>query len=174
MHTHPIYVKQMSYSTDRYQKYNMTGRLRRYLRGGKSAGHDYIQALFQFLRKHDYKQSGIDPCIFGRTTSQATIFLAITIDDFLIVSDKLAAIDPFYRTFATKYQLKRFGHPTNFLGCTMQYSHDDSIKLRNPKLVHISIANANMADANGRHKTFPFDTDLNPSIPSNTLIHYIS
>lgn len=38
--------------------------------------------------------------MFGLDTSEATILLTVTLDGFLIVSDKRKAIDELYRTLA--------------------------------------------------------------------------
>lgn len=86
-------MKRMANRTGFYAKDNLTGRLRRNLWGGKSAGHDYIQVLLQLLHKQAWKPSKIDPCMFGKDRAEETILLTITVDGFLVVSYKQTAID---------------------------------------------------------------------------------
>lgn len=173
MHTWPIYAKQMAYSTGRYHKYTITCRFLRNLWAVKSAGPDYVQALSQFLHKLSYEQSNMDPCMFDLATSEETILLAITVDYFFILSEKLTVIDRFYRTLASKYQLERLSRPNKFLGCTVQYIHDGSINLRHPVLLQITIFNANIANSNGRQSPFTFNTELLPQIPTDGSISRI-
>lgn len=102
MHHRPIYVRRLRTTPGENTQCSQTGVLKRNLWGGKSAGHDYIQALFKFLKTHDYKPAVTDPCLFVRKAARDTTIVAITVDDLLVIANRPQLLDDFYTMLASK------------------------------------------------------------------------
>lgn len=52
--------------------------------GSKSAWYDYMEALFRYLKVHRYTATEDDPVLVYRTSGAHHIFLAVTVDAFLV------------------------------------------------------------------------------------------
>lgn len=163
----PIFVRELPNWQGQYQYGNATGLLMRNLWGGRSAGHNYIHALFAHLRKHKFIPSDMDTCLFTKQDKVGTTAVAVTVDDFLVIADQPVLIDAFHDILALKYTVKRMGMPTEFLGWTVTRRTDGAIKLSQPSLVQTTIENANMAAANGRCTPYGTTEELHPPVASD-------
>lgn len=108
---HPIYVREIPRSTRRFNHGKAVGRHIINLWGGKSAGHDYNEALFRHLRTHKYQYTDPDPCLFHDINLADPTLIAVTVDDLLVVAPTMDKIDAFYEILSKKYKLKLLGRP---------------------------------------------------------------
>lgn len=154
MFQHPVYVKEIPLSDGTFRHGKRIGHLIKNLWGGKSAGHDYIMALFAHLKAHGYTATDGDPCLFTKAASAGPVLVAITVDDFLVTAPHTEQIAEFHKVLVQKYKVKRMGKPREFLGWSVSYGKDGEINIAQPALAQATLANASMSECNPRQTPY--------------------
>lgn len=79
----------------------------------------YITGAYDHLRKSGYKQCGSDGNVFTRTSTNGTVIMALTVDDFLVAASSLAAYKELIHALETKYKISDLGKATRILNWTL-------------------------------------------------------
>ena len=166
-HSRPVYVKQLARFNGALKHRGEFGQLIGNLYGGKNAGFLYLEGAFKFLRSLGFKQSKSELCLFSRTSSAGSIFLAVSMDDFAVTASNTSLIDAFVNELATKYTTKRLGTPTRYLGWTVVRNADSSLHISQPDYIEQLLAKLRMQDANGKPSPYPDSTALHAPTPSD-------
>lgn len=110
-----------------------------------------------------------DSCLFSCSSPNGTVLLAVTVDDFRVITSTNALIDQLYSECASKYRVKRLGSPSHFIGWELSYPPDGSTVITQPALFHATISNANMEGLNGRYTQYTYSGDLGPPRKDDNL-----
>jgi len=123
-------------------------RLKRSLYGLKQAPRCWNKRLITFMKKAGLKNSTADPCLFYRTNKGSSLYVAIYVDDGLIVGNKDEEIEGFLKLLQEEFKITS-GSLENFLGMQIKCESDGSIFLSQEAYTNKILKRFNMADANG-------------------------
>ncbi|SGY18682.1 BQ5605_C014g07439 [Microbotryum silenes-dioicae] len=105
-------------------------RLRRSIYGLKQAGRIWNRHIDTSLRGLGYKATGTDHCIYSRIDDQQRPhYIALYVDDLLIVSPALNEIERVISGLEQRYGVKRLGPAEYILGIQIRRLDDGSIAL---------------------------------------------
>lgn len=90
--------------------------LRRNLWGGKSAVNDLIQGIIAFFKSQGFEPADTDPYILVKPNEKDTVKVTITIDEFIIITNRPQHLNLFYDLLTKKYQVKRMRWTSQSLG----------------------------------------------------------
>lgn len=121
MHRKAIYVRQLADSRGRFAHGKTMGRSLKNLWGGKTAGHNHVQYLFEFLRWRRDTTANVGTCLLSHTKGRHCILYAIKVDNFLVLASVQVLIESLYDTLTRKYFVIRLGRRTEFLGWSVSY-----------------------------------------------------
>jgi len=88
-------------------------RLQKSLYGLKQAPLEWNRTIDAYLKKHDFKPTQIDPCIYVRTRSNKTAFIAVYVDDCTIIAPD-EQIDDIKGLLHQGFRIKTWGKPPQF------------------------------------------------------------
>ncbi|SGY70330.1 BQ5605_C004g03140 [Microbotryum silenes-dioicae] len=109
---------------------NKVLRLRRSIYGLKQAGRIWNCHIDTSLRNLGYKATGTDHCIYSRIDDQQRPhYIALYVDDLLIVSPGLDEIKCVISGLEQRYGIKRLGSAEYILGIQIRHLDDGSIAL---------------------------------------------
>jgi hypothetical protein len=110
---HEIYVEQPHHLTDGTSK---VCKLRKALYGLKQAPRIWYQTLTNFLRNLGFEPISADLGIFVRST----MYIAVYVDDLLIVGPSIAEIKKIKRSLRNRFQMTDLGPCSYYLGMSVQ------------------------------------------------------
>ncbi|SDA00923.1 BZ3500_MvSof-1268-A1-R1_Chr9g10921 [Microbotryum saponariae] len=135
-------------------------RLRRSIYGLKQAGRIWNRHIDTSLRNLGYKATGTDHCIYSRIDDQQRPhYIALYVDDLLIVSPALDEIERVISGLEQRYGVKRLGPAEYILGIQIRRLDDGSIACEDSGERLIA----------GMTTTPPLATGANPPIPAEQL-----
>lgn len=108
---------------------NYVCKLLRSLYGLKQAAKVWNQTLHDFLLANEFHQSVADPCIYYYSTGSKRIFLAVYVDDLLIVCATETQRDFVKKLLMAKFNMKDLGEAHYILGIQLERENDGSITL---------------------------------------------
>lgn len=119
-HDRPVFVRHISVLNVYFlHPHKQIDRLLLNLYGTNNAIYIYIQVLDSHLRRHGYILCEWDSCVYFKTVPTGRIFIAATVDDFLVKAPSDAHIDALKHTLSLKYIVTDLGPTTTFLGRTI-------------------------------------------------------
>ncbi|SCZ99465.1 BZ3500_MvSof-1268-A1-R1_Chr7-2g09549 [Microbotryum saponariae] len=111
-------------------------RLRRSIYGLKQAGRIWNRHIDTSLRNLGYKATGTDHCIYSRIDDQQRPhYIALYVDDLLIVSPALDEIERVISGLEQRYGVKRLGPAEYILGIQIRRLDDGSIALSQERYI---------------------------------------
>lgn len=141
------------------------GKLIRNIYGVKSGAFYFLEEVFQLLHNNGFKSSEADQCLMHKTPNDGTYtVVALSSDDHITASNQ-RNLDRYYTLLSERYDTKRLGKPTKYLGCYFTYSQNGTISISQPLLV------AKLIDAMQISKDTPSPTPylanhgLHPPLP---------
>lgn len=124
-----VYVEQPARFNGNLKHEGNYGLLKKNLYGGKSAGFIYTSGVTSFLDSNCYIPSPHDPLVFTKKTPDEFIIIGVSSDDFAVCSSSVKSIDNLFRTLQHKYNIKRLGFPTKYLGWSTNRNQQGEIHI---------------------------------------------
>ncbi|SGY91389.1 BQ5605_C038g11662 [Microbotryum silenes-dioicae] len=135
-------------------------RLRRSIYGLKQAGHIWNRHIDTSLRNLGYKATGTDHCIYSRIDDQQRPhYIALYVDDLLIVSPGLDEIELVISGLEQRYSVKQLGPAEYILGIQIRRLDDGSIALSQERYIMDVLARFHF-DTTTRGTTVPMTPGL--------------
>ncbi|SDA04236.1 BZ3500_MvSof-1268-A1-R1_C127g00690 [Microbotryum saponariae] len=135
-------------------------RLRRSIYGLKQAGRIWNRHIDTSLRNLGYKATGTDHCIYSRIDDQQRPhYIALYVDDLLIVSPALDEIERVISGLEQRYGVKRLGPAEYILGIQIRRLDDGSIALSQERYIMDVLARFHF-DTTTRGTTVPMTPGL--------------
>ncbi|SDA08471.1 BZ3501_MvSof-1269-A2-R1_C36g00152 [Microbotryum saponariae] len=135
-------------------------RLRRSIYGLKQAGRIWNRHIDTSLRNLGYKATGTDHCIYSRIDDQQRPhYIALYVDDLLIVSPALDEIECVISGLEQRYGVKRLGPAEYILGIQIRRLDDGSIALSQERYIMDVLARFHF-DTTTRGTTVPMTPGL--------------
>ncbi|SGY91432.1 BQ5605_C038g11666 [Microbotryum silenes-dioicae] len=139
---------------------NKVLRLRRSIYGLKQAGHIWNRHIDTSLRSLGYKATGTDHCIYSHIDDQQRPhYIALYVDDLLIVSPVLNEIERVISGLEQRYSVKRLGPAEYILGIQIRRLDDGSIALSQERYIMDVLARFHF-DTTTRGATVPMTPGL--------------
>jgi hypothetical protein len=150
------------------------------LYGLKQSPAEWNKELANTLKLLSFHRSKSDWNLFYKRTESKTIFLAVHVDDGLIVANEEFAIQEFIKTLETKYEIKFDANPKLFLNISITRNPTErSILLNQTKYIEECCEKFNISNMKPYHTPMepgfvkdiqPDDTPLDKSIPYRSII----
>lgn len=119
---------------------NETLRLKKALYGLKQAGYEWYQTIRGTLRELGWTQGKVDPCLFTRERQNKTEYLALYVDDILVVAPTKEDIDKIKNELGSVFALKDTGEMRNLLGMKIERIESGRYAISQPKTVRALIS----------------------------------
>jgi hypothetical protein len=123
-------------------------RLKRSLYGLKQAPRCWNKRFIGFMEKAGLQNSTADPCLFYRTHGDTFLYIAIYVDDGLVVGNNDEEIQVFLRLLQEEFKVT-IGSLENFLGMQIECQNDGSIFVSQEAYTNQILQKFNMAEAKG-------------------------
>jgi hypothetical protein len=105
-------------------------RLHKCIYGLRQASHVWEKLFTGYLKQQGFSQSEADPCFFTRVRGQETLYMAIWVDDGILASNRLEAIDSFLSELGHEFKIRIYPLE-RFVGNTI-------IRDRQKRQIHLS------------------------------------
>ena len=128
-----------------------TGRvclLKKSLYGLKQAPRCWNKCFVEFMTKTGFKNSNADPCLFYRRNQKGCLYVAIYVDDGLVVGSDRPEIEGFMKMLQLEFHTTR-GSLKNFLGMKIQQNEDWSISINQEDYTKKVLERFAMDESNG-------------------------
>lgn len=118
--------------------------------------------MLEFLKANKAKSNVAEVCQVRIDMKTGTVISMITVEDFLVTASTKEEMDYFHNEMKTKYNIKRLGRPTRYLGGHFHHHPDGRIALRKRLLIDKTLEEANMLQANGKSTPYPYGEEYHP------------
>jgi hypothetical protein len=123
-------------------------RLHKCIYGLRQASHVWEKLFTGYLKQQGFSQSEADPCLFTRVRGQEILYVAIWVDDGILASNRLEAIDHFLIELGHEFQI-RFYPLERFVGVTIIRDREKrQIHLSQPDYIDHIVKNFHMESCN--------------------------
>jgi len=97
------------------------------------------------MKKNGFNQSRIDPCIFYKVQNEQRTYIAIYVDDFLIVSNSVQSTKEIVDNLKKEYSINmNYGTQHDYLGMALHFNQiDNTVSIMIPNYIE-DILNENM------------------------------
>ena len=162
-HKMPVFVKQHPRFDGSFKYNGKGGQLIKNLYGTPSGGYYYLEGMQKYLKANKYTQSQQDPSPFLRINNPTSfILIALCTDDFLVVATDEHLITALFTKLRKKYNVKRLGEPSQYLGWKIGHHNDGSVKISQPKYIDSILDRLRMTYANGVKTPYAHSTGWHP------------
>ncbi|SGZ30860.1 BQ5605_C046g12247 [Microbotryum silenes-dioicae] len=121
--------------------------LHRSLYGLRQAGRIWNDEIDSALSALGYVATESDHCVYVRTTGDVRHYIALYVDDLLMISPSLPEIERTLQGLEQRYGVKRLGEAEYVLGIQIRRSPDGSISLSQEQYLKDVLAQFGMSDA---------------------------
>ncbi|SGY77691.1 BQ5605_C005g03697 [Microbotryum silenes-dioicae] len=121
--------------------------LHRSLYGLRQAGRIWNDKIDSALSALGYVATESDHCVYVRTTGDVRHYIALYVDDLLMISPSLPEIERTLQGLEQRYGVKRLGEAEYVLGIQIRRSPDGSISLSQEQYLKDVLARFGMSDA---------------------------
>ncbi|SGY70463.1 BQ5605_C004g03153 [Microbotryum silenes-dioicae] len=132
--------------------------LHRSLYGLRQAGRIWNDEIDSALSALGYVATESDHCVYVRTTGDVHHYVALYVDDLLMISPSLPEIERTLQGLEQRYGVKRLGEAEYVLGIQIRRSPDGSISLSQEQYLKDVLARFGMSDAH------PVATPMQPDL----------
>ena len=99
----------------------MVCKLKKSLYGLKQSPREWYKHFYSFIRGKRYTRSHYDPCVYyNKLHSGEYIYLLLYVDDMLIASKNISAIDKFKKDLSFKFEMKDLDEAKKVLGIEIE------------------------------------------------------
>jgi len=131
--------------------------LKRALYGLKQSSREWYRTITAILAEFGFVRCKSDHSIFMLTRDGFTTYLALYVDDLLIISENDDHLAEVKRRLAEKFEMKDLGVAKKFLGMEIEYGDDGSITIHQDRYIQSLLRRHGMEDCN------PVSTPLDTS-----------
>lgn len=121
------------------------------------------------MKRRGFRHNDHDVCLVKLVTETGVVIAAIAVHDFLATASTQEAMDEFYEFLNARYDVKRLGKPTRYLGWYFQYRKNGDIALSKQLLIDQTLAEAGMAGCN--FKQTPYNEGMAYHAPAQEDEH---
>ncbi|SGZ35667.1 BQ5605_C142g13436 [Microbotryum silenes-dioicae] len=132
--------------------------LHRSLYGLRQAGRIWNDEIDSALSALGYAATESDHCVYVRTAGDERHYIALYVDDLLMISPSLPEIERTLQGLEQRYGVKRLGEAEYILGIQIRRSDDGSITLSQEQYLKDVLARFGMSDAH------PVATPMQPDL----------
>uniref|UniRef100_A0A0A9X0C4 Copia protein n=1 Tax=Lygus hesperus TaxID=30085 RepID=A0A0A9X0C4_LYGHE len=136
--------------------------LKKAVYGLKQSGRQWFTKLNAKLLDFGFTPSQADPCIFVSTKGAAKVIIAVYVDDLILSSTSLSAIEDIKNSLMQKFSMRDLGTLKYCLGVEVDQK-DGSITLSQTKYIEDLLLNYNMQDA--KPVRAPMEAGIKLSVP---------
>ena len=141
-----------------WEENNRIVKLEKSLYGLKQSPNCWNKKFDEFLRSYELEKSPADNCIYTGRKNNKEIYLALYVDDGLVMSTSIKVLDQFLEELQDKFEIK-MNEPRYFVGLEIERDRDKrSIKIHQTNYIQKVIDKFRMMDA----KTA--NVPLNPTV----------
>ena len=133
-------------------------RLKKSLYGLKQSPRAWYQTIAPVFEQLGFAKCGSDHSIFVSTKAGITTYIALYVDDLLIISEDDDHLAEVKGLLAEKFEMKDLGVARKFLGMEIEYDKDGSIKIHQEQYIQSLLSKHGMRDCNS--VTTPLDTSI--------------
>ena len=146
-----IYMKQpQGYEVTRKGQV-MVCKLKKGLYGLKQAANIWNKKLDSILKSKNFMQGSADPCLYIKRDGENVIYVNIHVDDFLIASKELSAIDSTAAFLQENLKLIDLGFLQNYLGVEVKKNEDGFYCIKQTKYIEEILERFGLQDAKISH-----------------------
>jgi len=131
-------------------------RLKKSLYGLKQSPREWYRTIAPVLNEFGFIRCESDHSIFISRKSGSTTYIALYVDDLLIISDNDDHLAEIKKRLAEKFEMRDLGVARKFLGMEIEYSDDGCIKIHQKQYIQGLLERHGMKDCNP--VTTPLDT----------------
>ena len=99
--------------------------LQKALYGLKQAPRLWGKTLHNFMLSQHFVATQTDACLFTKNTGNGRIWLAVYVDDIVVASDQLDALNNFKSELSKTFNVKDLGTPSFCLGVNIEYNREE-------------------------------------------------
>jgi Reverse transcriptase (RNA-dependent DNA polymerase) len=133
-------------------------RLRRSIYGLKQAGRVWYEVIAPALEEFEFTRCESDHSIFVLERDGRTTYIALYVDDLLIIGEDDSDVAYIKERLAAKFDMTDLGVAERYTGMEIQYNDDGSIKIHQGDYLRALLKKHGMEDCN------PLATPLDPAI----------
>ena len=141
---------------------NLVCLLKKSLYGLKQAPRCWNSTLTQFLKSIKFKQTFSDPCVFIGEKEEAIVYLAIYVDDILILSPSTIAAEQVIVQISSKFEITVSSEITSFIGFELSLENGN-IFLNQTSFIKELLQRFNMTECKSVNVPMQPDIDLKMS-----------
>ena len=154
-----LYVKQPK----GYEKLSSNGdelvcKLQKSLYGLKQSSRNWNNTLNDYLLSQKFSRSYADPCLYTKFHDGLMIILLIWVDDILICTNSVDALNTFKTVLCQRFKMKDIGVMKWFLGIEVNFG-ENFVSISQSNFISKVLEKFNMLDA--KVKSLPCDVDVN-------------
>ena len=128
----------------------MVCRLKKALYGLKQASRQWNERFDQFLKSIGFIQSNADRCVYQRIFNNTKIFLALYVDDGLLMGENEAELQSVISQLEANFEITTCDEVRCFVGMQISYDENEgSIFIHQRNYINKIIKKFHMEDANG-------------------------
>lgn len=164
-----VYMKQPT-GFENQKKTGLVCKLNRSLYGLKQSARCWNRKFVSFLNKYDFKQLKTDPCVFLGHFADNEIYLAIYVDDGLLMSNSKTAISELINILKQMFKIvvNLDSSKLNFVGLEIEQNISDGIVCIHQQMYINRLVNKfKMSDA--KPLSVPAEPGILLSLPENTM-----
>jgi hypothetical protein len=144
--------------------------LKKAIYGLKQAPRRWHHCLVTFLNSVNFSKSKADPCLFIRgSILQDAIFVAVYVDDLLIVSSSTSLIDSFKKQIATAFRMTDGGLATFYTGVQIFQDIRGAVSISQSQYVIEILKRFHMNDSKPMSLPLPCDSHYSKDMQSSPL-----
>ena len=147
-----------------YRNSNQVCKLNRSLYGLKQSGRAWYEKIDSTFIKFGFRRTDADPSLYCRITDNETLYVAIYVDDLIIVGNDQAAINKLKIELSTTFKMKDLGRIHYILGIKIVYDAGKTITLSQAHYVDAILQRYNMDNA--RPAGAPIDPNVELAKPT--------
>lgn len=161
-----VYLREPPRSNGKYKHGKTTGRLVRNIYGGKSGAFYFLEEVMNLLLENGFKISDGDQCLLYKEHDDGThTLVALSSDDHIVTGTNQHNIDRYHHLLSSKYETKRLGRPTKYLGWHFTHFKNGNIGISQPLLIDKLVDSMGMTADTSSPTPYVSNMNLHPPLP---------
>ena len=88
------------------------------------SGRNWHNVLHDHLKKLNFVQSNVDPCVFVKSDDSGTTILIVWVDDIIVAASSTLLLNEIKQHLSSKFNMKDLGPLSSFLGVHFEQKED--------------------------------------------------
>jgi len=167
----PLYMEALPQFDGTARRSGEVALIQRNIYGLQNAPRKFVTGLKQHLRKHGYEPSPADQNLYHRHTSNGSLYMTTTIDDFVVCTNSPKLYRELLGALREKYQAKDLGNAAHMLGWSIyQHPSTKTVHISQPHLALAYIHIMNMQNSTSSTTPYSSGLSLDISLPTDTAL----